>query len=38
MAAIGLAIGDIDDVTEDATDRRAHGVQDSEWLIRGIHA
>ena len=38
MTAIGLAIGNVDDVTENATDRRAHGVQDAERLVRGSHA
>ena len=28
MAAIGLAVGEVEDVTEDAAHRRAHRVQD----------
>ena len=30
MAAIGLAVGEIEDVAEDAADRRAHRVQDTK--------
>lgn len=33
MAAIDLAVGDVEDVTEDAADRGAHGVQDSKRLV-----
>ena len=33
MAAVGLAVGEIEDVTEDAADRRAHRVQDTKRLI-----
>ena len=29
MTALGLAIGEVQDVTKDAADRRAHGVQDA---------
>ena len=38
MAAIDLAIGDVEDVAEDAADRCAHGVQDAKRLVgRGGH-
>ena len=33
MAAIGLAVGEIEDVAEDSADRRAHRVQDTKRLI-----
>ena len=33
MAAIGLSVGEIEDVAEDAADRRAHRVQDTKRLI-----
>jgi len=33
VAAIGLAVGEVQDVTEDSTDRRAHRVQDTKRLI-----
>ncbi len=33
MAAVGLAVGEIDDVAENAAHRRAHRVQDSERSI-----
>ena len=33
MAAIGLAVGEVEDVTEDSADRRAHRVQDAKRLI-----
>jgi hypothetical protein len=33
MAAVGLAIGEVQDMTEDAADRRAHRVQDTKWLF-----
>ena len=32
MAAIGLAVGEIEDMPEDAADRRARGVQDPKRL------
>ena len=32
MAAIGLAVGEIEDMAEDAADRRARGVQDAKRL------
>ena len=32
MAAIGLAVGEIEDVAENAADRRAHRVQDAKRL------
>jgi len=33
VAAIGLSIGEIQDVTEDSADRRAHRVQDTKRPI-----
>ena len=33
MATIGLAVGEIEDVAEDAADRSAHGVQDTKRLV-----
>ena len=33
MAAIDLAVGEVEDVAEDAADRRAHGVQDAKRLV-----
>ena len=33
VAAIGLTIGNVQDVTEDSADRRAHRVQDTKRLI-----
>ena len=33
MAAVGLSVGEIQDVTEDSADRRAHRVQDTKRLI-----
>ena len=33
VAAVGLAVGEVEDVTEDAADRRAHRVQDTKRLI-----
>ena len=33
VAAVGLSIGEVQDVTEDAADRRAHRVQDTKRLI-----
>ena len=32
MAAVGLAVGEIEDMTEDAADRRARRVQDTKRL------
>ena len=32
MAAVGLAVGEIEDVAEDAADGRAHRVQDAKRL------
>jgi hypothetical protein len=32
MAAVGLAIGEIEDMAENAADRRARGVQDPKRL------
>ena len=38
MAAINLAIGEVEDVPEDASDGRAYSVQDAKWLVgRGEH-
>ena len=36
MAAVGLAVGEIEDVTKDAADRRAHRVQDAKRLVVGM--
>ena len=33
VAAIGLSVGDVEDMTKDAADRRAHRVQDTKRLI-----
>ena len=33
MAAIDLAVGEVEDVAEDAADRGAHGVKDAERLV-----
>jgi hypothetical protein len=33
VAAIGLALGEVQDVTENSTDRRPHRVQDTKRLI-----
>ena len=33
VAAVGLAVGEIEDVAEDSADRRAHRVQDTKRLI-----
>jgi len=33
VAAVGLAVGEVDDVTENAAHWRAHRVQDAEGLI-----
>lgn len=33
MATIDLAVGDVEDVAEDAADRSAHGVQDAKRLV-----
>ena len=33
VAAVGLAVGEIQDMTEDSADRRAHRVQDTKRLI-----
>jgi hypothetical protein len=35
MAALDLAIGEIEDMAKDSANRRAHGVQDTKRLIRG---
>ena len=38
MAAIGLSVCDVEDMTDDAADRRAYGVQDTQrrfWRCRG---
>ena len=32
MAAVGLAVGEIEDMAENAADRRARGVQDPKRL------
>ena len=34
MAAINLAVGEVEDMAEDASDGRAHGVQDTKRLVR----
>ena len=36
MAAVGLAVGEIQDVPEDAADGRARRVQDAERLTFGV--
>jgi hypothetical protein len=33
VAAVGLAIGEVEDVTEDSADRRTNRVQDTKRLI-----
>ena len=33
VAAVGLSVGEVQDVTEDSADRRAHRVQDTKRLI-----
>ena len=33
VAAVGLAVGEVEDMTEDSADRRAHRVQDTKRLI-----
>jgi hypothetical protein len=33
MAAIGLSIGEIQDVAEDSANRRAYRMQNSKWLV-----
>jgi hypothetical protein len=33
VTALGLSIGEIQDVAEDSTNRRAHRMQNSKWLI-----
>ena len=33
MAAIGLSVGEVEDVADDAADRCAHRVQDTKRLI-----
>src|SRR6185312_14146709 len=38
VAAVGLAVGEIDDVTENAADRRAHRVKDFERFVGRGHA
>ncbi|WP_203132817.1 hypothetical protein, partial [Aeromonas jandaei] len=35
MAAIDLAVGDVEDVAEESADGRAHGVQDAERPVDG---
>ena len=34
VAALGLSVGEVQDVTEDSADRRAHRVQDTKRLVR----
>src|SRR3984957_5312203 len=34
VAAVGLSVGEVQDVTKDSADRRAHRVQDTKRLIR----
>jgi hypothetical protein len=31
MAAVGLSVGEVEDMTDDTADRRAHRVQDTKW-------
>ncbi len=38
MAAIGLAIGEVEDVAKNSADRRAHRVQDAKWLALVVFA
>ena len=33
MAAVGLSVGEIENMPEDAADRRANGMQDAKRLI-----
>ena len=33
MAALGLAVGEVEDMAEDSANRRAHRVQDTKRLI-----
>ncbi len=33
MAAFDLAIGNVEDVTDDAADRGTDDVQDAQWLV-----
>jgi hypothetical protein len=33
VTAVGLAIGEVEDVAEDSADRRAYRVQDTKRLI-----
>jgi hypothetical protein len=33
MTAVGLSVGNVEDVTKDSADRRAHRVQDTKRLI-----
>jgi hypothetical protein len=33
VAAVGLTVGEVQDVAEDSADRRAHGVQDTKRLV-----
>jgi hypothetical protein len=33
VAAVGLAVGEVQDVTEDSADRRANRVQDTKRLV-----
>jgi hypothetical protein len=33
VAAVGLAVGEVEDVTEDSADRRANRVQDAKRLV-----
>ncbi len=35
MAAVGLAVGEVEDVAKDAADGRAHRVQDTKRLVVG---
>ena len=37
VAPLDLAVGEIEDVANDAPDRRAYGVQDAQRLGRGGH-
>ena len=37
MAAVGLSVGEIEDVTKDAADRRARRVQDTKGTVGGGH-
>jgi hypothetical protein len=33
VAAVGLSVGEVQDVAEDSADRRAHRVQDTKRLV-----